>query len=173
MPFSIVRAELTRMQGDAVVNAATSRLAPGGGVCGAIFAAAGYTPLDRACRAIGHCDPGQAVITDGFALPARFILHTVGPIWQGGTQNEPVLLRGCYENTLRLAAENGCRSVAFPLISAGIYGYPKAEALTIAVETIRAFLESHEMQVYLAVFDPEVAALSAARYPELIVDTTI
>lgn len=164
MPFAIVRNDIVKMRVDAVVNAANSALAPGGGVCGAIFAAAGYADLDRACRAIGHCGVGSAVITGGFRLPAKYVIHAVGPIWRGGGKNEAALLSGCYTSALRLAEEKGCRSVAFPLISSGIYGYPKAEALRIAVEAIGAFLLEHEMQVYLVVFDRSAVELSEARF---------
>ena len=167
MPFEIVRNDITKMSVDAIVNAANSALAPGGGVCGAIFAAAGYDQLDRACRAIGHCDVGQAVITDGFHLPAKYVIHAVGPIWRGGGQNEAALLKSCYINSLRLAEENGCQSIAFPLISSGIYGYPKAEALKIAVSAIGEFLLEHEMQVYLAIFDRNAMLLSEKLYSNL------
>lgn len=167
MPFEIVRNDITKMSVDAIVNAANSALAPGGGVCGAIFAAAGYDQLDRACRAIGHCDVGQAVITDGFHLPARYVIHAVGPIWRGGGQNEAALLKSCYISALRLAEENGCQSIAFPLISSGIYGYPKAEALKIAVSAIGEFLLEHEMQVYLAIFDRNAMLLSEKLYSNL------
>ena len=131
MPFEIVRNDITKMSVDAIVNAANSVLAPGGGVCGAIFTAAGYDHLDTACRAIGHCDVGQAVITDGFQLPAKYVIHAVGPIWQGGGKNEAELLKSCYRNALHLAERKECQSIAFPLISSGIYGYPKAEALQV------------------------------------------
>lgn len=160
MPFEIIRNDIVKMPVDAIVNAANSSLAPGGGVCGAIFAAAGYDQLDRACRAIGHCEVGQAVITKGFALPARYVIHAVGPIWRGGGQNESTLLAGCYTSALLLAEKKGCQSIAFPLISSGIYGYPKAEALRIAVDAIRAFLLTHEMQVYLVIFDRSAVVLS-------------
>lgn len=160
MPFTIIRGDIAAVRADAVVNAANSSLAPGGGVCGAIFAAAGYERLDRACRAIGRCETGQAVLTDGFALPAKYIIHAVGPVWRGGGQNEEALLRGCYTNALRLAAENGCRSVALPLISSGIYGYPKAEALRVAVGAISEFLLEHELEVQLVVFDRGAVQLS-------------
>lgn len=160
MPFTIVRNDITKMPVDAIVNAANSALAPGGGVCGAIFAAAGYEKLDRACREIGHCDVGQAVITPGFALPAKHVIHTVGPIWRGGGQNEASLLYSAYRSSLLLAEKQGCESVAFPLISAGIYGYPKAEALRIAVNAIGDFLLEHELQVYLVLFDRAALVLS-------------
>ena len=152
MPFEVIHHDITKMQVDAIVNAANSALAPGGGVCGAIFAAAGYRQLDQSCRAIGGCETGQAVITDGYALPAKYVIHTVGPVWHGGAQNEAALLRSCYLRSLELAVQNGCASVAFPLISAGIYGYPKAEARQIAETAIRDFLRTHEMQVYLVLF---------------------
>jgi len=164
MPFAILRNDIVKMRVDAVVNAANSALAPGGGVCGAIFAAAGYAELDRACSAIGHCSVGSAVITSGFHLPAKYIIHAVGPIWQGGGNHEAALLSSCYTSSLQLAEETGCRSIAFPLISSGIYGYPKEEALRIAVEAISAFLQEHEMQVYLVVFDRLAVVLSEARF---------
>lgn len=167
MPFEIVRNDITKMSVDAIVNAANSGLALGGGVCGAIFAAAGYDRLEKACRAIGHCDVGQAVITDGFDLPARFVIHAVGPIWRGGEQNEAALLRSCYLSALHLAEKQGCQSIAFPLISSGIYGYPKTEALRIAVSAIGEFLLSHEMQVYLAIFDRSVLVLSERLYANI------
>lgn len=167
MSLQLIRADLTKLSVDAVVNAANSRLAPGGGVCGAIFAAAGYEALDRACRAIGGCETGRAVITDGFQLPANYIIHTVGPIWRGGNANEERLLWDCYHNSLELAKEKRCESIAFPLISSGIYGYPKEEALKVAVSAIQAYLDEQEMKVYLTVFDREIAALGKQLYPQL------
>mgnify|MGYP002069636589 FL=1 len=161
MPFEIICGDITQVKADAIVNAANSALAPGGGVCGAIFRAAGFHELERACRAIGHCDTGQAVLTDGFALPARYIIHTVGPVWRGGGQNEASLLKSCYSSSLRLAADNGCQSIAFPLISSGIFGYPKKGAVEAAVNAIRAFLREREMQVFLVAFDQETALLGA------------
>lgn len=152
MPFEIVHGDITQMQVDAIVNAANSALAPGGGVCGAIFSAAGYGPLERACRSIGGCETGQSVITDGFALPAKYIIHSVGPIWHGGGHNEAALLRSSYTSALELAWKNNCSSIAFPLISAGIYGYPRAEAQQVAETAIQDFLRSKEMQVYLVLF---------------------
>lgn len=160
MPFEIIRADITAIEADAIVNAANSSLAPGGGVCGAIFAAAGYERLDRACRAIGHCDVGQAVLTKGFGLPAKYVIHAVGPIWQGGDHHEEALLRSCYRASLLLARKKGCRSVAFPLISSGAFGYPKTEAMRVAVGAISEFLLEHDMRVLLAVFDRSAALLS-------------
>lgn len=153
MPFEIIRHDIVKMDTDAVVNAANSSLLPGGGVCGAIFRAAGYERLDAACAAIGHCDPGRAVITPGFDLRAKYVIHAVGPIWQGGSRGEAQLLASCYRSAMALAVENGCESIAFPLISAGIYGYPKEEALQIAVDSIRSFLDGNDLSVYLVLFD--------------------
>lgn len=166
MPLKFVRDDITKMPVDAVVNAAKSRLAPGGGVCGAIFDAAGYEPLARACRAIGHCETGKAAITEGYALPAKYIIHAVGPVWYGGDRGEEEQLRSCYQCALELAEKNGCRSIAFPLISSGIYGYPKAEALRVAVEAIRKFLSAHDIEVYLSLFDRDVWALAMEQYAE-------
>ena len=130
--------DITAEQVDAVVNAANAQLAGGGGVDGAIHRAAGVAQLRAACRAIGGCPPGQAVVTDGFDLPARFIIHTVGPIWHGGTSGEPETLASCYRTALSLADEIGARSVAFPAISTGVYGYPADLAAAVAVTTVGA-----------------------------------
>lgn len=164
MPFEIVREDITNMQVDAVVNAANTALQQGGGVCGAIFRAAGERELQRACNAIGHIGTGQAVITPGFGLKAKYIIHTAGPVWRGGGQGEEEQLKSCYQSSLRLARDNGCESVAFPLISSGIYGYPKEQALRVASEAILAYLETDdadgEMTAYLCVFDKAAFSLS-------------
>ena len=141
MPLQLVRQDITRMPVDAIVNAANTRLLMGGGVCGAIFRAAGARRLQEACDRLSPIRTGEAVGTPGFDLPARYVIHTAGPIWQGGGHDEERLLRACYRNSLTLAARLGCESVAFPLISSGIYGYPKAEALRVAIDEIRRFLE--------------------------------
>ncbi len=167
MPFSLVRNDIVNMRVDAIVNAANSSLAPGGGVCGAIFAAAGRTALDKACRAIGHCDVGSAVITPGFDLPARYVIHAVGPIWQGGARGEADLLHSCYTRALHLARENGCESIAFPLISSGIFGYPKPQALRVAINAIEEFLLKYEMQVYLVIFDRAALLISERLYENI------
>ena len=167
MPFSLVRNDIVNMRVDAIVNAANSSLAPGGGVCGAIFAAAGRTALDKACRAIGHCDVGSAVITPGFDLPARYVIHAVGPIWQGGSRGEAALLHSCYTRALHLARENGCESIAFPLISSGIFGYPKPQALRVAINAIEEFLLKYEMQVYLVIFDRAALLISERLYENI------
>jgi O-acetyl-ADP-ribose deacetylase (regulator of RNase III) len=131
-------ADITTEQVDAIVNAANRQLRGGGGVDGAIHRAAGADRLHAACRAIGECPPGHAVVTDGFDLAARFIIHTVGPVWRGGREGEPETLAACYRNSLAVADEVGARSVAFPAISTGVYGYPPEEAAAIAVTTVGA-----------------------------------
>ncbi len=160
MPFEIVRNDITKMEVDVIVNAANAQLQMGGGVCGAIFQAAGAGPLQAACDSIGGCSVGDAVITDAFLLPAKRVIHAVGPIWRGGSQNEEQLLRNCYQNALQLAISEGHESIAFPLISSGIYGYPKDQALQIAISTISSFLLKHEILVYLVVFDRSAFTLS-------------
>lgn len=129
----IVKQDITTADVDAIVNAANSALRAGGGVCGAIFSAAGHAELQRACDAIGHCDTGDAVITPGFDLAAKYVIHAVGPVWHGGGHGEAELLAGCYAKAIELAAEHGCASIAFPLISSGIYSYPKEEAWRVAL----------------------------------------
>lgn len=149
MAFRIIYGDITKVQADAIVNAANERLLMGGGVCGAIFRAAGCSDLTKACQHIGYCPTGEAVITPAFQLPAQYIIHTVGPVWNGGSHKERQLLYQCYANSLSLAASYGLRSIAFPLISSGIFGYPRDEALQVCQEAISDFLASHDMDVYL------------------------
>jgi O-acetyl-ADP-ribose deacetylase (regulator of RNase III) len=149
-------ADITTLDTDAIVNAANESLAPGGGVCGAIHRAAG-AELARACAAIGHCPTGEARITPGFRLPARYVIHAVGPIWRGGGEGEAELLASAYRSAMRLAAEHGLRSIAFPAISTGIYGYPLEEATPTAVAAVRETEPDSSVQrVIFACFSREV-----------------
>ncbi|MDR1978680.1 MAG: macro domain-containing protein [Synergistaceae bacterium] len=160
MPFTIIRDDITKMTVDAIVNAANTALQQGGGVCGAIFSAAGARELQTECDALAPIATGEAVITSGFKLPAKFIIHAAGPVYKDGKRGEETLLRSCYVNSLKLAAAKGCESIAFPLISSGIYGYPKEEALRVAAAAIQEFLQENDMDVYLAVFDRAAFAVS-------------
>jgi len=136
-------------------------------VCGAIFSAAGARELQAECDRIGKCETGRAVITSGGKLPAKYIIHTAGPIWNGGNSGEARLLHDCYTNSLELARQHHCESIAFPLISSGIYGYPKDQALQVAVAAISEFLLKNEMMVYLVVFDRQSYALSEKLFTAL------
>jgi len=159
MGLRAVEADITTLNADAIVNAANEMLLPGGGVCGAIHRAAG-PELAKACASVAPCPTGDARITMGFGLPARFVIHAVGPVWRGGSGGEPDLLAGAYRSALRLAEANGLRSVAFPAISTGIYGYPLAPATAIAVaEAEKVLTTARQVQeVIFACFGPEVLA---------------
>lgn len=160
MPLEIIRKDITKMHVDAIVNAANTALQMGGGVCGAIFNAAGVSDMQAACDKIGSCATGSAVATGAFRLDAKYVVHAVGPIWRGGAQKEEELLRSTYAAALDLALELECESIAFPLISSGIYGYPKEQALQVAISEIHNFLMEHEMLVYLVVFDKQSFGVS-------------
>jgi len=151
MPLTIVNQDITTMTVDAIVNAANTALQMGGGVCGAIFSAAGASEMQEACDKLAPIRTGEAVVTPGFKLPAKFVIHTAGPVYCDGKRGEEQLLRAAYTNSLKRAVENGCGSVAFPLISSGIYGYPKEEALSVATSAIREFIDGRDIDVYLAV----------------------
>ncbi len=167
MAFQIVHNDITNMDTDAIVNAANSNLIMGGGVCGAIFKCAGEYELQKACEQIGKCEVGNSVITRGYNLKAKYIIHTVGPIWRGGSYHEDEYLKSAYKTALQLAKENNIKSISFPLISSGIYGYPKKEALNIAVDTIKEFLMTEDMDIYLVVFDRKTVCLSEDLYKDI------
>ena len=163
MPFTIVRQDITKMQVDAIVNAANTELRMGGGVCGAIFQAAGEEKLQEACDKIAPIQTGQAAITPGFDLPAKYVIHAAGPVyshWHKRRCREQ--LGSAYIASMQLAVENGCESIAFPLISSGIYGYPKDEALEVARQAIEEYLQNHDLVVYLVVFDKSSFLISKA-----------
>ncbi len=167
MSFFITQGDITHFAVDAIVNAANSTLLGGGGVDGCIHRAAGPRLLAE-CRTLNGCSVGDAKFTGAYQLPCRWVIHTVGPIWHGGSHDEAGLLSSCYRRSLELALQKDCRSVAFPLISAGAYGYPKEQAIHIAVKSIQDFLRCHSMQVWLVLFGNADFRLGQRLYGDLI-----
>lgn len=167
MPFQIIRNDITKVNVDAIVNTANPRPVIGSGTDSAIYEAAGAKNLLEARRKIGDIAPGAAASTPGFKLNTKYVIHTVGPAWQDGRHGEELILRSCYRNSLQLAAELGCGSVAFPLIATGVYGFPKDKALSIAMAEISSFLLSHEMKVILVVFDQTAFELSGKVFSDV------
>lgn len=171
--ITIKKIGITKLKADAVVNAANQHLAEGGGVCGYIFQDAGSSDMTKACNKYGHCDEGSAVITPGFKLPAQYVIHAVGPRWTDGNHNEPQLLYGAYMKSLELAMENKLHSIGFPLISAGIFGYPKDKAWKVALSACKDFIvhNDYDMEIIFTVLDDQIMALGQSILDSLDIES--
>jgi len=167
MPLLLIRNDITKLNVDAVVNPANEKLLEGSGASRAIYKAAGEAALAEACEEIGHCEVGKAVITQGFKLPARYVIHAVGPVWHGGRRGEQELLYGAYWESMALAEKYELESIDFPLLSSGNYGYPKEKALNTAIRAISDFLMEKELLVYLVIYDPESVVVSKKLFASL------
>lgn len=166
MPLHIIREDITKLNCDAIVNPTNSKLDGSGSLDALIHKLAGLQ-LDKACNEIGRCDPGDAVITKGFNLSSKFIIHTVGPVWVDGFHNENITLKSCYQKALELAVKYNCKNIAFPIISAGTYNYQKEECFNIAVKTIQDFLLKNELDVFLVVYNKEVTYISKKLFGDI------
>ena len=166
MPLKIIRQDITKIKCDAIVNPTNRHMWPGGGADAAIHEAAGPALLDY-CQSLGGVSVGEAKITPAFNLPCKYVIHTAGPEWEGGLAGERVLLRSCYKESMKLAIKHGCKTVAFPLIASGLYGYPKDRVLSEATDVISRFLERYEMDVYIVVYDKTAYSISRDLYDDV------
>ena len=166
MPLQIIRQDITKMRVDAIVNTTNEEMVGYSGVDLAIHTIAG-AELDEECAKLAPLGLGQAKLSGAYGLPCKYVIHTSGPVWRGGLLGESIILRSCYIESLKLAVKSGCRSVAFPLISSGVYGYPKDQVLKFAIQTITEFLFSHELTVYLCVFDKESYSFSQKLFSDI------
>ena len=166
MPIHVIREDITKIKCDAIVNPTNNDLDGSGSIDAKIHKLAGHE-LKEECRKIGYCKTGEAVLTRGYQLLSKYVIHTVGPIWIDGLHNEAALLESCYRNCLEIAKAKKCKSMAFPIISSGTFKFPKEEAFRIAVQTINQFMDSYEMDVYLVVFNKEITYISKQLFKDV------